>query len=720
MEQSMTYQGQLVFGLDIGTRSLVGTVGYKEEEEFHVVAQCVKEHETRAMLDGQIHDIQKVGNSIVEVKETLEKQTGRRLQDVCIAAAGRVLRTISTEVLMEFDEDTVVTDELVYNLESLGVEKAHEELLKIDDIVYKFYCVGYTVVKYMLNDYQISNLKNHKARKIQAEMIVTFLPEDVVDGLYKAVELAGLNVAALTLEPIAAMNVAIPEMYRMLNIALVDVGAGTSDICITKDGSIVAYGMIPYAGDELTECIARQYLLDFKTADQLKIDASAGQNPVTYKDIMGLTHETTAEEVLKVCENIVDEITSNVAEKIKELNGGKSVSAVFIVGGGGKIPGFTDMLADRLEILNERVALRGEEVMNHIHFLQQGIKKDPLLVTPIGICMNFYDQTNNFIYVNFNGERIKLYDNSKLTIVDAAMQAGFPNEKLFPRRGQELEFTVNDRQKIIRGEFGEPANVSLNGEAANINTPIKANDLIRIQESTAGKAAEYQIDQLVEFNSTIEFTVNGTRIQCPKFATVNGTLVTGSYSIRNGDVIQMCKYYTVQQILDFMDVVLEEGETILVNHVSADKNTMVYDNFSIDWILKDGAWTVEPEIAQETVKEAEFVTESEDNLTSTTVENEESSVEEVQTEQSLEQVDQPPVKSESTEPMTIVVTVNQKPIRLEGKANYLFVDAYDKYGFQVSEMLGTELVLSVNGEKAEFISPIYDGDVIEIYWRQDS
>ena len=720
MEQTMTYQGQLVFGLDIGTRSLVGTVGYKEEDEFHVVAQCVKEHDTRAMLDGQIHDIQKVGSSIVEVKEALEKQTGRRLQDVCIAAAGRVLRTITTEVLLEFDEDTVITDELVYNLESLGVEKAHEELLKVDDIVYKFYCVGYTVVRYMLNDYQISNLKNHKARKIQAEMIVTFLPEDVVDGLYKAVELAGLNVAALTLEPIAAMNVAIPEMYRMLNIALVDVGAGTSDICITKDGSIVAYGMIPYAGDELTECIARQYLLDFKTADQLKIDASAGENPVTYKDIMGLTHETTSEEVMKVCENVVDEITSNVAEKIKELNGGKSVSAVFVVGGGGKIPGFTDMLADRLGILKERVALRGEEVMNHIHFLQQGIKKDPLLVTPIGICMNFYDQTNNFIYVNFNGERIKLYDNSKLTIVDAAMQAGFPNEKLFPRRGQELEFTVNDRQKIIRGEFGEPAVVCLNAEPANINTPIKANDLIRIEESTAGKAAEYKIEQLAEFNSTIEFTVNGTKIQCPKLPTVNGSLMTGSYSIENGDVVQMCKYYTVQQILDFMDVVLEEGKTILVNHVPGDKNTKVYDNFSIDWILKDGAWTVESEHEQEAVLEEVFSEEMESDVSESALEDTTEAEEAVTATEQVMTSEAAPIKPASIEPMSITVTVNQKPIRLEGKAKYLFVDAYDKFGFQVSEMLGTELVLQVNGGMAEFVTPIYDGDIIEIFWRQDS
>ena len=73
------YAGHLVFGLDIGTRSIVGTVGYKDEDKFIVVAQKVKEHETRAMLDGQIHDIEKVGNSIRQVKEYLEEQIGKNI-----------------------------------------------------------------------------------------------------------------------------------------------------------------------------------------------------------------------------------------------------------------------------------------------------------------------------------------------------------------------------------------------------------------------------------------------------------------------------------------------------------------------------------------------------------------------------------------------------------------------------------------------------------------
>ena len=118
-------------------------------------------------------------------------------------------------------------------------------------------------------------------------MIATFLPDEVVDGLYKAVEAAGLRVANLTLEPIAAMEVAIPKSYRMLNIALVDVGAGTSDICITRDEAIIAYGMIPSAGDEITECIAKALLTDFSEAEEIKKQIG-DKGSIKYHDIMGI------------------------------------------------------------------------------------------------------------------------------------------------------------------------------------------------------------------------------------------------------------------------------------------------------------------------------------------------------------------------------------------------------------------------------------------------
>ena len=282
MTEGKKYTGQLVFGLDIGTRSIVGTVGYKEGERFVVVAQRIREHETRAMLDGQIHDIQAVGESIRQVKIQLEEAIGRTLSEVCIAAAGRVLRTVTTHVEYPFTGDKEIAKEDVYALVSAGVEQAYVEFLEnqqTDDM--KFYCVGHSVVRFYLNGYPMGNLEGHKARTVGVDLIATFLPEDVVDGLYKAVELAGLSVANMTLEPIAAIQVAIPERFRMLNIALIDVGAGTSDISITKEGTITAYGMIPVAGDSLTDAIVQNCLVEFETAEYIKRSSSV-QDVIEY------------------------------------------------------------------------------------------------------------------------------------------------------------------------------------------------------------------------------------------------------------------------------------------------------------------------------------------------------------------------------------------------------------------------------------------------------
>ena len=417
----------------------------------------------------------------------------------------------------------------------LGIEKAQDILKEANDTQYKFYCVGYSVVKYFLNDEVFISLEDHKATKIGEDIIVTFLPEDVVDGLYSAVGQAGLTVANMTLEPIAAINVAIPENYRMLNIALVDVGAGTSDISVTKEGSIIAYGMIPYAGDELTELIVQHFLVDFKTAEAMKL-ASTTENEVTYEDIMSISHTIPSKEIWDLVEPTVDKITSEVAAKIMELNGDKTVSACFVVGGGGKIHGFTQMLAKRLDLPEERVALRGEEVLKEVVFEQEDIHKDPLLVTPIGICLNYYEQRNNFIMMKFNGERLKLYDNNRLTIVDAALQAGFPNDELFPKRGMPINFVVNGAARIARGEAGEPAIVTLNGRPANINTPLVPNCEVTIEPSTAGADAVYTIEQLEEYHeSTLTVIINGKTVVCPKFVEVNGQLEPGSYEIKEGD-----------------------------------------------------------------------------------------------------------------------------------------------------------------------------------------
>ena len=730
MSEKKNNPGQLVFGLDIGTRSVVGTVGYRTDETFHVVAQCDRKHDTRAMLDGQIHDIEKVGRTIKEVKEELEATIGKQLYQVCIAAAGRVLKTINSSATLEFPEETTIDAEHIYTLEMLGVEKAYEDFQAVNNTDMKFYCVGYTVVKYYMNGYPISTLERHKANNISVDLIATFLPDDVVDGLYKAVEIADLEVANLTLEPIAAMTAAIPNMYRMLNIALVDVGAGTSDISVTKDGSIIAYGMIPKAGDELTEVIASGLLLDFNEAEHVKID-SGKKSPIKFTDIMGLEHKVEPKEVHKMAAPVIADITKDISDKIKELNGDKPVSAVFVVGGGGKITGFTEALAKEMGIMAERVALRGEEVLKSVDYQFEGAHLDSAYVTPVGICLNFYDQKNNFIFVTFNDKRVKLYDNGHLTIADAAMQAGFPNEGLFPKRGPELNFTVNGKPHVVRGQVGEGAVVKLNGREVSLTSPIVAGDKIIVEESTEGEAASATVGSLLEYGSTISVIVNDKKIELPKFAEVNGNLQSEYYDIHENDDIRMLNYYTVSQIIEFMDVILNPDMNIYVNNKKADRDTLCYDNFSVIWTMEDLSLS---DVSDEEEKNAKASTNQkapapkkkeiesyEDAVEAESIENSEyaddGKLDEEYVEYKAAKEEAKRLEEESKN-VSVTVFVNGDPVTMNDKQEYVFVDIFDHIDFDLKNRpAGKGIVTMLNSEKAVFSQPLKDGDFLDIYWE---
>lgn len=689
-------QGQLVFGLDIGTRSIVGTVGYLSNGKFHVLAQRSKEHETRSMLDGQIHDIGKVGQTIGQVKAQLEEDLNRKLTEVCIAAAGRVLRTVTTHAEQTFEEDHIVSEEDIYSLSTLGVEQAYEEFLKNNDTEMKFYCVGYTPMRYYMNGYQIGNLEGHKVKSMSVDLIATFLPDDVVDGLYKAVELADLHVANLTLEPIAAIQVAIPEKFRMLNMALVDVGAGTSDISITKDGTITAYGMIPVAGDSLTDIIVQHCLVDFDTAERIKRQAGV-QETVEYQDIMGLPQTITAGEVEELLADHVQEMAEQVASCIKELNGDKSVSAVFVVGGGGMIPGYTERLAKELDIVKERVAIRGQEVMQSIEFEIENPRKDSMMVTPIGICLSYYEQSNNFIFVEFNGNRVKLYDNGRLSVADAAVQSEFSNEELFPRRGPALNFSVNGKSRIVRGVQGEAAVIKVNGEAADIYTQIHNGDHIQVEPSTAGEAAVLELGRLPELDQRLHVVVNGTGIDLPRTALVNGKLENEFYSIRENDEIQVQNFYTVSEIAEFLDVPL--GGKILVNDTPAKPGTRVYENFTL-------SWDVNAEITYAELEEQETSSEE--------VTEGETGKKETETERVTDTV----AETAAEEAVSMTVIVNKLPVMLSGKSSYVFVDVFSFIDFDLNASAGRSIVTLLNGRNAEYMEPLTDGDVLDIFWKE--
>ena len=254
---------------------------------------------------------------------------------------------------------------------------------------------------------------------------------------------------------------------------------------------------------------------------------------------------------------------------------------------------------------------------------------------------------------------MKLYDNDKLTIVDAVMQVGFPNEKLFPRRGKELNFTVNGKMRLVRGQAGEGAVVQLNGRQTNLNAHIEQNDIIVVTESTVGEPASITIGQLEEFNSQITFIVNDKTIVCPRFAYVNGELKSEFYDINDGDKIRMENFYTVAQLFEFLDLDYKTLN-VTVNNEPADKNTKVYENFTVRTSsLEEYNENI---IASEKLQEAEEVDDS-----------------------SSEE----PVK----QPVNITIIVNGQRVVLSGKTNYIVVDLFQFYPFDLTMVRGNLCLL---------------------------
>jgi len=774
-----------VFGLDIGTRNVVGVVGRMENDTFKLVAMAERVHDSRSMIDGQIHDIYKVGEKILEVKEDLEEQLDTQLKEVCIAAAGRVLKTVNTKGFIEFDEETRVTKDHIFSMELQAVENAHKAVNN-EESEAKFFCVGHSAVRYLLNGFEISNLEGHKAKKIEVDLIATFLPEEVVDSLYMAVEHAGLKVASLTLEPIAAINIAVPENYRLLNLGLVDVGAGTSDICLTKDGAIIAFGMIPIAGDEITEAIAKHYLVDFKTAEQIKVIASSKpKGQVKFKDVMGIEQKINVSDINKVVLEPITEMAKETAQRIKELNGGKSCNAVFVVGGGGKMTGYTQTLAKELGLSKDRVAVRGEDVLESCDFSQISFSKDSLYVTPVGICTNFYNQKNNFVFVTVNGQRVKLYDNNHLTITDALMQMGYSNSNIFPKRGKALNFSINGMSRQLKGKAGEGALIKINDKIASLNAKIFQNAKISISNSTAGEPAKLTLNKLEELSSPIKFNLNGQEISLPKIVYVNGETKPEDYDILEDDHVRIENYYTVKQMCDSLGMKTLDNE-IYINGNEANPISKIYAGDSVsaskyEAVIKETSSNpldekyltkvngLEVESYEDDLEELEKAKER--GRLKALKEEEEKLKEEEEKELDLNNINEEEIgkmsatfskksmisndkfMSESSKiksineqianyhkenlaevaadvstitkknyeipadmPRGITIFVNNEPVKLSGKTDYILVDLFQFYEFDLSKPKGI-VVLKLNGDKGDYTAPLKEGDKVELYWE---
>ncbi len=705
-------QDGYVFALDIGTRTVVGIIGEYIDEKFYLKDYISVPHTKRAMVDGQVEDIKQVAKIVAQVKNTLEENNGIRLTRVSIAAAGRALRTVHTTMDFDVSEKEYITEDMIKSMEIEAIQKAQAELDEATSGKTAFYCVGHSVVNYKLDDYKMISLEGHKGDNAQINLIAAFLPSIVVEGLYAVMDMNGLEVSSLTLEPIAAMNVIVPPEIRLINIALVDIGAGTSDIAVAKDGSVYAYAMATIAGDEITEEIIRTYLVDFNTAEQIKQKCTDSDTEIEFRDILGIPHKLKASEIYKKITPSVEALAETICSSILEVNNG-APAAVFLVGGGSLIDGLPALVAEKLGLDEARVAIGGGDFLKNVD--ENGAKLGAEFVTPVGIAVTAsLEQGYDFSVITVNDKRVRAFDTKQLTVFEALNLAGYKSADIMGRSGRNLTYTLNGKRVVVKGSGFAAAEVYVNDKPASVISNITQGDRIRFVPASSGENAKATLADAINYgrfaSGTVEFC--GAKHKLGLRVTVNGNLKDKDYEIQPLDNIETSGIVTLGDLIQSLDIELD-GVEYLVNGQAADESYVLSDGDMITY--SDGIAPAKPEPAPVPAPAPAPAPVPAPAPTpvpapaSVPVAPAQTPAAPVQTSTAPVQA---PLYVEATKPAPvgdIRVELNGRYVTLPENSSHMLLDLLNHIDIDPTAP-NSELILEINGEAANFSSPLKEGD----------
>lgn len=698
-----------IFALDIGTRMVMGLVMTKNEEQgYEILASAQTEHRQRAMYDGQVHDVDEVALAVAKVKALLEKKLDAPLKQVAVAAAGRALRT---EVAVAEHNELLPVRWERENVLALEIEAVHQALRQLQssagDDLQGYHCVGYNTIACWNEGEEITNLVGQRGRVAKVSVIATFLPRTVVDGLVAVLGRVGLEMTSLTLEPIAAGQAAIPPNMRRLNLALVDVGAGTADIALTRSGSFFAYGMVPMAGDEVTEEICTHYLLDFKVGEKVKRDLCK-KKQLSFTDFLGSKVAVDHSEVLNIIRPVVGKLAESISKEILKLNNGIP-QAIILIGGGSLTPLLCELLAETLGIPQNRVGIQVRDRLGDIKG-EKGLK-GPETITPIGIGIAALEGNGLQYYtVSVNGLPVPIFALQLATVAEALLAAGIQPRSFLGKPGAALTFELNTEMKVIKGTLGNPAQLLVNGKPIKLDQSLNPGDEIVFTPGEAGKDAYICFKDVLPLQNTKSIIWNGQQEIFAPQVFVDNRMVGETDQILDGYKVFYIPNDDLMSLLKQKkyDVKHKEELEIRINGevhtVKLDREVLVNGRLAIgNRIIHDGD-SIQARTIQLTVGDLKFKPKP--------LIFHVNGVE-------LEYPTQETIISDHGR----LVSENEllkdgMVLRIEGyKKMPILSDLLPYVKFPDEVLPGSSLTLIVNGQPAEFTTLLHPGDRLTVTWK---
>ena len=371
-------------GLDIGTTKIVAMVG--EKNQFNKVKILgVGKSQSLGVHRGVVNNITQTIQSIKIAVDEAQSKSGVDVKEVAVGIAGQHIRSLQhSDYITRENPDEVINE---------------NDIDKLIDQVYKLVMLpGEEIIHVLPQDFKVDGQSEIKepigmyGSRLEANFHIVVGQVSSIRNIGKCIKSSGLEMGDITLEPLASSDAVLSEEEKEAGVALIDIGGGTTDVAIFKDGIIKHTAVIPFGGNVITEDIKEGCSIIGNQAEQLKIkfgSAWPGENKDSeIVSIPGLRGRDPKEISLKTLSKIINarvvEIIEQAYLEIKnyghEDSKKKLIAGIVLTGGGSQLR-HLKQLAEYVTGMDTRIGFPGE------HLAGDSNEYNPIYSTAVGLLM---------------------------------------------------------------------------------------------------------------------------------------------------------------------------------------------------------------------------------------------------------------------------------------------------------------------------------------------
>lgn len=391
-------------GLDIGTTKIVAIIG-KENEYGKIEILGIGKSKSLGVHRGVVNNITQTIKSIQQAVEQAEVNSGLKIGSVVVGIAGQHIRSLQhSDYITRKDSEEVINE---------------DDLDKLVNQVYKLIMLpGEEIIHVLPQEYKVDGQAEIKqpigmyGGRLEANFHVVVGQVTSIKNIGRCIKSAGLDLGNITLEPLASSDAVLSQEEKEAGVALIDIGGGTTDLAIFKDGIIRHTAVIPFGGGVITEDIKEGCSIIEKQAELLKTkfgSAWPGENrdneivsipgirdrepkEITLKNLSKIIHA----RVVEIIEQVYVEIKNYGHEEQKK----KLIAGIVLTGGGSQLK-HLKQLVEYITGMDTRIGYPNE----HLAGDSDEEIASPLYATAVGLLMNAVkNETKSFNQESLNEE----------------------------------------------------------------------------------------------------------------------------------------------------------------------------------------------------------------------------------------------------------------------------------------------------------------------------